>query len=104
MPIHRVSQGSGSGQKRLRARRPGVFEVEKINPPPKSLGIHHLPVDTHNGDQITVEDEDFVVTGLVLKYKLVGGRYQRDHNRLEVQQTSRYFVNLYYDSLLEKSA
>ena len=35
----------------------GVFEVEKINPPPKSLGIHHLPVDTHNGDQITVEDE-----------------------------------------------
>ena len=97
-----------------------------------------MPVDTHNGDQITVEDEvipttgctktllnqrlleyllfccqtltwipslqDFVVTGLVLKYKLVGGRYQRDHNRLEVQQTSRYFVNLYYDSLLEKSA
>lgn len=48
--------------------------------------------------------QDFVVTGLVLKYKLVGGRYQRDHNRLEVQQTSRYFVNLYYDSLLEKSA
>ena len=35
----------------------GVFEVEKINPPPQSLGIHHLPVDTHNGDQITVEDE-----------------------------------------------
>ncbi len=48
--------------------------------------------------------QDFVVTSLVLQYKLVGGRYQRDHNRLEVQQTSRYFVNLYYDSLLEKSA
>ena len=120
---------------------PGVFEVQRINPPPKSLGIHNLPADTHNGDQITVEDEvsrnllintsadwwglpwcmcaacapvradslcaamqDFVVTSLVLQYKLVGGRYQRDHNRLEVQQTSRYFVNLYYDSLLEKSA
>lgn len=48
--------------------------------------------------------QDFVVTSLVLQYKLVGGRYQRDHNRLEVQQTSRYIVNLYYDSLLEKSA
>lgn len=35
----------------------GLFEVQKINPPPKSLGIHNLPVDTHNGDQITVEDE-----------------------------------------------
>ncbi len=35
----------------------GLFEVQKINPPPQSLGIHNLPVDTHNGDQITVEDE-----------------------------------------------
>lgn len=111
--------------------------MHRVSPPPRSLGIHDLPADTHNGDQITVEDQacpkakrdtvrcsedphcspdkvpdlptvapvqDFVVTSLVLKYKLVGGRYQRDHNRLEVQQTSRYFVNLYYDSLLEKSA
>jgi hypothetical protein len=35
----------------------GFFEVKNINPPPKSLGIHRLPVDTHNGDQITVEDQ-----------------------------------------------
>ena len=47
--------------------------------------------------------QDFVVTSLVLKYKLVGGRYQRDHNRLEVQQTNRYLMNLYYDGLLERS-
>ena len=47
--------------------------------------------------------QDFVVTSLVLKYKLVAGRYQRDHNRLEVQQTSRYLMNLYYDGLLERS-
>ncbi|CAL5223745.1 g6306 [Coccomyxa viridis] len=93
----------GSGKRKARARRPGLFEVQKINPPPQSLGIHNLPVDTHNGDQITVEDEDFVVTSLVLKYKLVGGRYQRDHNRLEVQQTNRYLMNLYYDGLLERS-
>ena len=112
----------------------GLFEVQRINPPPKSLGIHSLPVNTHNGDQITIDDEvgpcfhevslllfvsdqspmtrkhgaphvqDFVVTSLVLQYKLVGGRYQKDHNRLEVQQTSRYIVNLYYEGLLERSA
>ena len=47
--------------------------------------------------------QDFVVTSLVLKYKLVAGRYQRDHNRLEVQQTNRYLMNLYYDGLLDRS-
>ena len=112
------------------------------------MGIHSLPVDTHNGDQITVEDkvsdttdpkicvvsllhlvgslhkrrqntglqypavmalslpramQDFVVTSLVLQYKLVAGRYQREHNKLEVQQTNRYLMNLYYDSLLDRS-
>ena len=47
--------------------------------------------------------QDFVVTSLVLQYKLVAGRYQREHNKLEVQQTNRYLMNLYYDSLLDKS-
>ena len=40
----------------------GLFEVQKINPPPQSLGIHNLPVDTHNGDQITVENEVMIPT------------------------------------------
>jgi hypothetical protein len=42
-----------------------------------------------------------VVTGLVLKYKLVKGKYVRDHNRLEVQPTGRYFVNMMLDNLIK---
>lgn len=91
----------------------GLFEVQVVTPPKESLGIHALPPDTHNGDQINIDGkvspatpsqklsprfllhlplticarcaQDFVVSSLVLQYKLVGGRYQRDHNRLDVQ-------------------
>lgn len=81
-----------------------ITEITVVNTmlTPQQCWVHAL----RPKGQILTENlvQDFVVTGLVLKYKLVGGRYQRDHNRLEVQQTSRYFVNLYYDSLLEKSA
>ena len=63
------------------------------------LTIRHL--DLHMVTEHPLQD--FVVTSLVLKYKLVAGRYQRDHNRLEVQQTNRYLMNLYYDGLLERS-
>ena len=48
--------------------------------------------------------QDFVVSSLIFQYKLVCGRYQRDHNRLDVQETSRFFLNLHLESLLEKSA
>ncbi len=34
---------------------PGTFEVRIVTPPPTSLGIHRLPPDTHNGDQIEVD-------------------------------------------------
>ena len=50
-------EGAATGLLNRRMPDTGLFEVQKINPPPKSLGIHNLPVDTHNGDQITVEDE-----------------------------------------------
>lgn len=33
----------------------GQFEVKVITPPPRSLGVHVLPPDTHNGDQIEVD-------------------------------------------------
>ncbi len=35
----------------------GFFEVKKISPPAESLGIHELPSNTHNGDQISVRGE-----------------------------------------------
>lgn len=41
---------------------------------------------------------------LVLKYKLVGGRYQRDHSRLDCTSTSRFIVDTYFDQLLAQKA
>ena len=35
----------------------GLFEVKDVSPPPRVLGIHSLPPDTHNGDQIEVEGQ-----------------------------------------------
>ncbi|KAK9795514.1 hypothetical protein WJX73_003068 [Symbiochloris irregularis] len=82
-----------SSVSRRRARRPGTFEVNIVTPPPLSLGIHALPPDTHNGDQIEVEGSNYVVSCVVLQYKLVGGRYQRDNNRLEIQALSNKICN-----------
>ncbi|KAK9813251.1 hypothetical protein WJX72_011483 [[Myrmecia] bisecta] len=92
---------SGVQGKRAKARRPGTFEVRVITPPPESLGIHSLPANTHNGDQIEVNGQDYVVSGLVVQYKLVRGAYQREHHRLDVQQTGRYFLNLCLDNLYD---
>lgn len=35
----------------------GLFEVKDVSPPPRVLGIHSLPPDTHNGDQIEVQGQ-----------------------------------------------
>ena len=35
----------------------GQFEVKVLSPPPRTLGIHNFPADTHNGDQIEVEGQ-----------------------------------------------
>lgn len=43
--------------------------------------------------------QDYVVDSVILHYKLVGGKYQRDHNQLAVQSTSRYFLNKYLDHM-----
>jgi hypothetical protein len=51
--------------------------------------------------QIEIDGQGYVVTGLVLKYKLVKGKYVREHNRLEVQPTGRYFVNMMLDNLVK---
>jgi len=78
--------------------------VQVVTPPKESLGVHAFHPDTHNGDQIHVDGKDWVVSSLVLKYKLVRGKYERDHNRLDVQEMSRYFLNMHLDTLLEKPA
>jgi hypothetical protein len=50
----------------------GFFEVKKISPPAESLGIHELPSNTHNGDQISVRGE-------VCDVSEVQRRYAREH-------------------------
>lgn len=49
-----------------------------------------------------VRAQDYVVRTLVLKYKLVGGRYERDHSRLDCTATSRFIVDTYYDQLIAR--
>jgi hypothetical protein len=45
----------------------------------------------------------FVVSSVVLKYRLERGKYVRDHNRLEVQPTGRYFLNRMLDNIYEST-
>eukprot|EP00197_Chlamydomonas_leiostraca_P012811 CAMPEP_0202861404 /NCGR_PEP_ID=MMETSP1391-20130828/2817_1 /ASSEMBLY_ACC=CAM_ASM_000867 /TAXON_ID=1034604 /ORGANISM="Chlamydomonas leiostraca, Strain SAG 11-49" /LENGTH=134 /DNA_ID=CAMNT_0049540791 /DNA_START=98 /DNA_END=502 /DNA_ORIENTATION=- len=86
--------------KASRARAPGLFEVKVVTPPPRSLGIYALPPLTHNGEEIDIDGQGYVVTSMVVQYKLNKGRYVRDHSRLDVTPTGRYFLNLQLDSLL----
>jgi hypothetical protein len=83
-----------------KARKPGLFEVKVVTPPPRSLGVYALPPLTHNGEEIEIDGHGYVVTSLVLKYKLHKGKYVRDHSRLEVQPTGRYFLNMMLDNLI----
>lgn len=47
--------------------------------------------------------QDYVVDSVTLHYRLVGGKYERDHNQLAVQSTSRFFLNKHLDQLYTKS-
>jgi hypothetical protein len=35
-----------------KARKPGLFEIKVMSPPPRSLGIFALPPNTHNGEEV----------------------------------------------------
>eukprot|EP00195_Chlamydomonas_chlamydogama_P015270 CAMPEP_0202892960 /NCGR_PEP_ID=MMETSP1392-20130828/2628_1 /ASSEMBLY_ACC=CAM_ASM_000868 /TAXON_ID=225041 /ORGANISM="Chlamydomonas chlamydogama, Strain SAG 11-48b" /LENGTH=145 /DNA_ID=CAMNT_0049577109 /DNA_START=120 /DNA_END=557 /DNA_ORIENTATION=- len=83
-----------------KARQPGLFEIKVVTPPPRSLGIYALPPLTHNGEEIEVDGAGYVVTSVVVQYKLLKGKYVRDHNRLEVQPTGRWLLNQQLDQLL----
>ena len=48
-----------------------------------------------------IEGQEYVVTALVLQYKLRRGRYVRDHNRLEVQRTGRFLYNGFLDRCMQ---
>ena len=81
-----------------------VFDVLVATPPPRSLGAHPLPPDTHNGDRIEVEGEGaFVVRGVVLNYRLVGGRYVKAGATLEVASQGRFLVEKFLEGLVQGS-
>lgn len=91
---------------------------------PSAAGVHQLHPLTTTGDvleldQVTAEayarthaaehrlvtsfgtQRDYVVSAVVLHYKLRSGKYQRDHNRLEVQKTGRWLLNQHLEQLLD---
>jgi hypothetical protein len=93
----------GSGPKRQRGRKPkapGMFEVRVVTPPPRSLGVYELPPLTHTGEELVIDGEGYVVQRLVLQYKLKAGKYERDHNALEVTPTGRWFTEQMLQNLM----
>ena len=75
--------------------QPGVFEVQDVSPPPQSLGMHTLPPNTHNGDEIEVEGDSYVVQKVVFRFRLTRGKYKPAERRLEVRRTGRFLYNKY---------
>lgn len=75
-----------------------------ISPPPESLGVHCLPPNTTNGDEIEIDGQSFIVEKTRIRWKLSRGRYVRDHKRLDVLGTSRYLSNMFLNGLLEKES
>ena len=51
---------------------------------------------------ICVEDTDYVVQSLVVQFKLVRGRYQREHHRLDCMSASRFLLNRNLELCLSK--
>jgi len=87
---------------RGRRSNPSHFQVLDISPPPESLGVHCLPPNTTNGDHIEIDGQSYIVEKTRIRWKLSGGRYVRDHKRLDVLGTSRYLSNMFLNGLLEK--
>lgn len=51
-----------------------------------------------------VAGQDYIVDSLVIQYKLVKGRYERSHHRLDVLSTSRYLLNRNLESAFTASS
>jgi hypothetical protein len=52
---------------------------------------------------LQIEGEEYIVTGLVLQYKLQRGKYVRDHSKLEVQRTGRFLYNEFLRDMMKLS-
>ena len=75
--------GDGPGMRRVLAHASGgsgdvdVFELRRITPPAKDLGVHVLPVNTQCGEVVNANGQDWVVTSVLYRYRLRGGRYRK---------------------------
>lgn len=88
---------------RDREREALPYVVTVITPPPRPLGVHHLPPNMQCGETVEVKGEPFIVSSVTYRYQLRRGRYEPSQKRLEVQTTGRYLVNLFLDNLLDTS-
>jgi hypothetical protein len=52
---------------------------------------------------VQIEGKEYVVTSLVLQYRLERGKYVRDHSKVKVLATGRYFYNEYLSAMMEKA-
>ena len=59
--------------------------------------------NTQCGETVEVKGEPYVVSGVTYRYHLRRGKYEPSEKRLDVQSLGRYFVNMYFDNLLETS-
>ncbi|XBI56686.1 hypothetical protein VPH35_038229 [Triticum aestivum] len=79
------------------------FKVVEITPPPRCLGVRCFPMNIHCGESVTIEGQAYTVSAVTHRYQLRKGRYEPSEKRLDVLSTGRYILNLYLDSLLDKS-
>eukprot|EP00850_Spirogloea_muscicola_P005720 SM000026S08969 [mRNA] locus=s26:706723:707624:- [translate_table: standard] len=87
----------------LAVATPQPYVVTIVTPPPRHLGTHALPPNTQCGETVTVSGEPYIVSGVTYCYQLRRGRYEPAQQRLEVQSTGRYLVNLFLDDLMDLS-
>ncbi|KAL6838842.1 hypothetical protein ACP4OV_031278 [Aristida adscensionis] len=80
------------------------FKVVEITPPPRCLGVRCFPTQNiHCGESVTIEGQAYTVSAVTHRYQLRKGRYEPSEKRLDVLSTGRYILNLYLQSLLDKS-
>jgi hypothetical protein len=52
---------------------------------------------------LQIRGQEFIVTALVLNFKLQNGKYVKDHSKLEVLRTGRFLYNEFLSSMMEVS-
>lgn len=55
------------------------------------------------GESVTIEGQAYTISAVTHRYQLRKGKYEPSEKRLDVLSTGRYILNLYLESLLEKS-